>query len=153
MEKKIYQARKGGVLKETDAQVVGETIAKIKKVNGSLKTEMVVNEAKNKKSILHNYFEWNDTKSAQKFRMQQARNLIGSIVETIIVQEIPVQQKTWHSVPSKKTEDKESEGKVYVTIGEALEDEDYRQHLLNKIITTLENLTVTMKMFKERGGK
>jgi hypothetical protein len=148
-DKKLYQARKNSSLKESDAQLVGETLNELRDNNGYLKTESVVFAAKSKSSILNKYFEWNNNKSAEKFRLQQARNLISSVVEIVIIQEQEVAQRSFHSVQTIKGEDLESEGKVYVTIQDAIENEDYRKHLLNKIITTLENLTTTMKMFKE----
>lgn len=148
---KKYQARKGCILKEKDAQEVGESLDNLRINNkGHLKTEDVVKAAKDKGSVLHNYFEWDNNKSAKGFRMQQARNLIGSVVEIVIIQDVAIPQRSFFSVPSTKNEDGDSEGKVYVTIQDAIENEDYRKHLLNKIITTLENLAITMKMFKEQ---
>lgn len=154
MKKKVYQARKNGCLKEKDAQVIGEILDNLRNRDGHLKTEAVVMAAKNKKSPLHDYFEWDESVSAWKFRLQQARNLISSVAEVVIIQDVEIPQRSFHSVQTiKEDDDVESEGKVYVTIQDAIENEDYRKHLLNKIITTLENLTITMKMFKEQGGK
>lgn len=152
MKKKEYHARKNGILKDSDAQVVGEMLNGLRNSEGHLKTEIVLHEARRRSSPLYKYFEWDDNKSALKFRLQQARNLIASVVEIVIIQDIAVPQRSFHSVQTiKDDEDAESEGKVYVTIQDAIENEDYRKHLLNKIISTLENLTITMKMFKEHG--
>ena len=148
-KKKIYHARKNGILKDSEAKVVGEILNGLRNEEGHLKTEVVVMSAKDKKSPLHNYFEWNDDLSAHKFRLNQARNLISSVVEHVIIQEKIQPQRSFHSINTVKGEDGESEGKVYVTIQDAIENEDYRKQLLNRIITSLENLATTMRMFKE----
>lgn len=151
--KKEYRARKSGVLKDKDAQVVGEILNGLKNNLGHLKTESVVAEAKNKECVLHNYFEWRNTVASRKFRLVQARNIISSVVEIVIIQNVEVPQRSFHSVQTEQGEDNESEGRVYVTIHDVLENEDYRKQLLSKIITSLENLTITMKMFREHNIK
>lgn len=52
--------------------------------NGALTPENVVAEAKKKSSILHKFFEWNDDKAAEQYRLQQARNLINNIQVTVV---------------------------------------------------------------------
>lgn len=70
--------------KNADPQVIGESLESIKdEVGGRLTPATVVNSASDKKSPLHGYFEWDDAKAANAFRLDQARVLIRSIkVET-----------------------------------------------------------------------
>ena len=155
--KKKYKLRKGTSLKVTDAQVVGETLEQLRSTHGKsdtafgkvehFKTESVVLAASSPKSPLHKYFEWNNTKASDQWRLQQARNLVSSIVEVTYVGGEPVEQRSFLSV-----HDEDQAGKmvtVFVTLKDAIENDDYRKQLLNKAITTLENLTITMKMFRE----
>lgn len=144
---KKYKLRRGTKLKGIDAQVVGETIDSLKDDNGHITTEQVVESAKNEKSPIHNCFDWDDTEAAEQWRLQQARSLISVIVEVTIIENEEVEQRSFHSV-HEKNESGESIT-VYVTLKDAVENDDYRKQLLNKAITTLENLTIMMKMFRE----
>jgi len=51
--------------------------------NGVLHPESVVDFARNKKTALHSAFEWDDSKAAEQYRMEQARRLIRVMVEVI----------------------------------------------------------------------
>lgn len=46
---------------------------------GVVTPEQVVREAKNPRSVLHHYFEWNQDKAAHEHRLAQARHLIRSV--------------------------------------------------------------------------
>lgn len=61
------------------AQRVGERLAAIKAKAGTITPVIVVDDARDKDSDLHPFFEWNDGKAAEEWRRQQARMLIGSI--------------------------------------------------------------------------
>jgi len=140
---KIFKARAGAPFKNKDAQVIGETLDEIRKKNGgNLRSEQIVEEAKAKKNPLHEHFEWDDNVCGEQFRLQQARGITNHIVEEIVVDGNPVDQRSFLSVT---TEEKET---VYVSLHDAIEEVDYRRQLLNQMITMLENLTVTMKLFK-----
>lgn len=151
--KKKYLARKNGILKDKDAQNVGELLDSLRNEQGYLKTQAVLDDAKDKNSPLHKYFEWDIEKSANKWRLQQARNIIGSVVEIVIIQKKEMPQRSFHSVQTQMDTDNKGEGKVYITIQDAIENDNYRKQLITKIITSLENLTFTMKMFREQDVK
>ena len=70
------------------AQVVGREIHRLMKEHGgNVEAEHVVEAAKDPSNPLHNHFDWDNTKAARQWRLQQARVLIASI--TII--ELPKQ--------------------------------------------------------------
>ena len=54
-----------------------------KRNKGILRPADVVDFARDKKTALHNKFEWNNGKAADKYRLQQARQLITVYVEYI----------------------------------------------------------------------
>jgi hypothetical protein len=60
------------------AQVRKELSALYEK-HGELTSEMVLNEAKNKKSSLNKCFEWDDSRAGHLYRLIQARTLIRSV--------------------------------------------------------------------------
>lgn len=51
-----------------------------KQCKGELTPKDVVDDARNDNSPLHSFFEWDDGEAAEKYRLQQARGLIRSVV-------------------------------------------------------------------------
>jgi len=142
--KKIFKARAGSPFKRDDAQIIGETIDKIKdNCNGEFKMDMILKEAQKKNSPLHDYLEWDNTKCGYEYRISQLRNITNHIVEEIIVDGNPVEQRSFLSVTNPDGET------VYVSREIAIENVDYKKQLIDRMISTLENLTVTMKLFRQ----
>lgn len=141
--KKKYEARKGSPFKKEYAQMYGERLEHIASKNkGKITPRLVVNDAKSSSSPFHNYFEWNDRKASEQYRLQQARDLVNHIVEVVVIEGKPSKQKSFFSVRNGK-------GKtVYVTIKTAVTNKSYRLQILNQLITTLENVTELMKLFR-----
>lgn len=62
---------------QANPQVIGEALAKIAdEKNGELTPQAVLDAARIKTSPLNPHFEWNDSVAAEKYRLDQARNLI-----------------------------------------------------------------------------
>ena len=54
-------------------------IARIYERDGEVRPSVLVKEAKNKRSPIHDEFEWDDTKAGHEFRLSQARQLIRKV--------------------------------------------------------------------------
>jgi len=82
---KIYKAREGSRVPKHKAQSYGEYLQWLKESVGEegLKPEYIVKKAKSKKSPIHDFFEWDDSRAALEHRLEQARNLVRSI--TVVV--------------------------------------------------------------------
>ena len=77
--------RRSGFQIKTNPQVVGEYCYGLEqKKGGKLTPKELVEAARDINSQLHNEFEWDDTKAAQKYRERQAQYIISSI-ELVIV--------------------------------------------------------------------
>lgn len=64
-----------------NAKEVGKHLDMLRKQSkGELTPQDVLKDAKNNNSPLHSFFEWNEGKAAEQFRLQQARGLIRSVV-------------------------------------------------------------------------
>lgn len=61
-------------------QAVGEELEKLRKKHKKLTTEIVVKEAKHKKSPLHQLFPWDDARAAHLHRLKVARTIIRAVV-------------------------------------------------------------------------
>jgi hypothetical protein len=61
------------------AEDAAEVFSQIEKRDGELTAEAVVESAKSKKSVLHDDFEWDDAIAGEKYRVSQAKRMIGSL--------------------------------------------------------------------------
>lgn len=79
MEKKFVW--KAGTQFPVDAQVAVDTIAALQKSLGkdTVTAQELLDDSRAEDSPLHSCFEWDDSIAAEKFRVDQARRLIGSI--------------------------------------------------------------------------
>lgn len=68
--------RINGIFK-ADAQKVAKEIG-----NGEITPQEVIERARNENSELHKCFEWDDSVAAEKYRLQQAGNIIRMLVYT-----------------------------------------------------------------------
>lgn len=63
-----------------EKELVTEKLAELAKKNGGrLTPNVVLEEAKDRDSVLHNLFEWDDTLAAHQHRIYQARQIITSV--------------------------------------------------------------------------
>jgi len=112
--------------------------------NGKITPTDIVEDAKNKESPLHDYFEWDNSEASRKYRLDQAREMLESVMEVVVVNEVETVQRSFFNV---KTQNRES---VYVTIDTAIKTGSYRTQILSRIINTLKNATTLMELFKQQ---
>lgn len=79
-----YNWKMKGLAKRVDPSIAAEELKRIQNIYGSITPEILVKEAKKRNSPLHKIFEWNDTKAAENYRLQQARILLNNIQVTIV---------------------------------------------------------------------
>lgn len=77
----LYSFRDGSRLDSDKAPVVGHCLEQIQKRTGrrGIKPSEVIDEAKEPSSPLHEFFEWDNTKAAEAYRVEQARHLLAAI--------------------------------------------------------------------------
>lgn len=76
--KPTYQFKIGAHI-SGDAQKVGERLEAIRIKNDGLTPTVVLNDARQESSVLHGYFEWDDSLAAEKYRLDQAGHLIRCV--------------------------------------------------------------------------
>jgi len=73
-----------GLAKGITPEAAAEELSRIQNVYGKITPEIIVREAGDTSSPLHNYFEWDDEKAGERWRVQQARILLNNIqVKTV----------------------------------------------------------------------
>ena len=138
--KKKFKAGKGSPFKKKDAQKIGEELEDIKSKE-NLTPVSVVKRAKNKKSVLHKLFEWDDSEAAKQYRLRQASQIVSHVIEVVVIQGEQVEEKGYFNVVAKGGEN------VYVSLTEAIKVPSYKKQLLKDMETHMENLLRLIKLF------
>lgn len=147
MAGEVYAFRSGRAVPGCDAQAVGQELERIRTTRGQLRPQDVLEEAQSPDSPLHNAFEWDDSKAAKRFRLQQAGKLIVSI-QVINCPHPPVQTYISVTTPDK--------GRDFRPAVEVLGDEELRTRALYDVKKFIESLQrrhsafVTVVEFLER---
>jgi hypothetical protein len=130
---------------KVSAQVAGEAIEQIAKRHaGQVKPKMLVEAAKAKKHPLHKCFEWDDSIAGEKYREQQARNIIVqiTIVEEIQGNKEPLRVRAFVSV-------EEDSDVHYTTMARAMTDEQLRRQVVSQAISDLNAIKEKYKDLQE----
>lgn len=132
MQYKWKRTPKGKV----DAQVAGEHIEEIKEKRGGITPQLLVIEAKKKRSPLHNCFEWDDSAAAEQYRIVQAREILRYLVVVIELETENEEEIYVRGFVAPLDTDEDSQTS-YLTISEVMADEDldraYKQQILREL--------------------
>ena len=122
---------------KVEAQVIGEMLEDMEQKGIEITPENGLNASRDESSPAHDEFEWDDNVAAEKYRLEQARNLI---VHIRIVREESEVHEYDPSTEHKPTNEYMPRGfvpipggnSVYVPMHVALGKEEYREHLLKQ---------------------
>lgn len=127
---------------ERKAVATKEVIALAERHGGTITPEIILAEAKKKRSPLHGFFCWDDTEAAEEYRRIQASQLIRRIKVTITGgDEKHIRVRAFVNVVEpaaevEETEDIDGHGLncrprgIYVTVEQACRVEDYREQMI-----------------------
>ena len=126
--------RVAGIYK-ADAQKVAEEIG-VEKIT----PEEVLEKARDKNSELHKCFEWNDSIAAEKYRLQQAGNVIRMLVyesekkdvEPVRLYSLTTEQRTYQPTKSFLVQEDEYQGLLRRALAE-LEAFKKKYHTLTEL--------------------
>ncbi|MBP5423884.1 MAG: hypothetical protein J6Y78_15715 [Paludibacteraceae bacterium] len=144
-----YKYRVNGLVK-APAEITGKVCKDLIDSDGAVTPARLVEVSKPKDAPLHGEFEWNNTIAAQKYREEQARQIIKNIViiEVAEEDEEPKQVKCWVNsdrafVPTDERLHK------YVTIDTALSNESWKDNLLKTAKRDMTSFIVKYKRLTE----
>ena len=144
-----YKYRVNGLIK-APPEVTGKICQGLIDSDGAVTPKRLVEVSKPKNAPLHNEFEWNNTIAAQKYREEQARQIIKNVVILKVEEseEEPKEIKCW--VNSDRAFVATNEGTSrYVTIDSALSDISWRENLLNAARRDMESFINKYKRLGE----
>lgn len=75
---KEYLAVEGSPFSNDDAKKIGPVLAELSE-RGAVTARDIVDAARSTNSPLHDYFEWNDKRAADQYRLEEARKMLRSI--------------------------------------------------------------------------
>jgi hypothetical protein len=105
-------------------------LERLEAVHGRLVPKNIVEAARNPRSVLHGFFEWDDTVAAEKYRVVQA---------TVLVRHVRVTVQTANNEPIEvRAYVSPYRGQGYISIERALNDDQMRQQLLTQAHADLE---------------
>ena len=125
------------VYSKVSAQVAGEHIEELEKEHGEVTPQILLDDSRPEDAVLHCLFEWDDTAAAEKWRIQQSKNIVGNLVAV--------------SVESSDSEDGEvrafvninnrNEKASYISTVTALSNKETKQRVLRNAEIELEMFT------------
>lgn len=112
--------------------------------NHELKPEYVVADAVRKSSPLHKVFEWDDTKAAEKYRLQQARHLMNHIRIEVVNENIECRLSAFVHV--KKDEKSQ---RTYVPLQHVVLNDYAYKDMLEQAKEVMQSFVVTYSQIEE----
>lgn len=146
----IYKPVSGSRLSQDQAQKYGEAINTIiEGNNGQIDPEDIVEKAKRKNSPLNDFFEWDDEKAANNYRVDQARYLLRSIEVVILRGDTEMNVRAFHNVKIVREDDIKQ---TFANIEEILSKDELYQQILGQAIKQLESWKNKYSQYKELKG-
>lgn len=125
--------------KKSHKEKVREELEQLRLNNGGelVAPSAVVEFAKrNKRSALHKEFEWNNTKAAQQYRLEQARHLIRLYVNVVPTENGDIPARMYVSLVS----DRRKTGGGYRTLQSVMTNDELRHELLQQALDELQRV-------------
>ncbi len=134
----------GRRISKATAQVLGEKFEEIRGKVGSLTAKAVVDEARSKRSPLHDFFEWDDAVAAEKHRLSQASELIRSVMVVIRSdpKDKPREVRALVSIVQEY-------GRSFEPIAEVLTKKEWREQMLSEALQDLEEIKKKYRVLTE----
>lgn len=120
-------------------------LQKLEQQHGYLEPHMVVAEASNPESPLHDSFDWDDTTAARKYRLWQARQLIANVK----VEFVGESRKAFYNA-TVRIEDVPVTG--YFSLEKVLSDEELHRQVLIEAVKEIETAHKKYDSLKELEG-
>lgn len=144
MAKKTVYEWKNGHAWKVDAQTAGEHLEVLRqKKDGTLTSEVVLEDARSRRSPLHKCFEWDDAVAAEKYRLDQAGDLLRSIVVTF--KSADRTEKSTRAFVHVETQ----HGRGYTSLAHAMSDADLRKQVIQRAWVELQGWRERYREYEE----
>lgn len=147
---KTYKAKVGARISDEDAERIGQYLEK-KVINGDrgVSAEEFVGAARPESSPLHGDLEWDDSVAGHQYRLQQAREILRSIMVVHVNGETSQPTRAFHRVV---VADDATSRSAYVPASVVWEKQDYAAQVLEKARRELRNWSRRYREYEELAG-
>ena len=123
---------------------VTDALATLYRRHGRLRDHDVVETARDRASVLHGLFEWDDAAAAEKYRLEQAQGLIRRVrVQIVAGEKRVVRVRAYVSqTATKPVDEADVEPGTYKSVFDVAADEGMTSHLMDEIERDLMRLQV-----------
>lgn len=130
--KKLYSWAEGWK-PNMDANVVGSVVEEIESEHGEVTKEFLLEKSRPEESVTHGLFEWDDSKAAEKYRLEQSKRIINNLR---VVYETKEEEKV--AVKAFVNVSEVTHKSRYRNVGSVLQEDDSREIYLKRIRNELE---------------
>lgn len=88
-QNELYEWKLKGLAKGLDPLIAVNELRRIESVHGKLTPEIILSESRDENAILHVLFEWDESKAAYNWNLQQARTILNNIEVRVISNGMP----------------------------------------------------------------
>ena len=134
------------------AQEAGEHLENLEQKHGMVTPKLIVDDSRPQTAVLHKCFEWNDEVAAEKYRESQAGFVLRNLVTVSVSQKKENQESEIRAFVNVTKDD----DRGFISINNAMQDEDLRKQLLENALTELstfknkyQQLSELAKLFEE----
>lgn len=141
MEKRKYVARKGGQIRQQDAQAIGEFLEKIK----IRTTENILAEIeKHPEHPIHGYvFNNTDQEAIIEYRLYRVRLVVQSVMYELDKKGNGLPMRVFYNIVNSKGT------KKYKTAEEVFKNTDYSNQVIDRAVTELNHWNLRYKVYSE----
>jgi hypothetical protein len=79
LDPRHIMARPNTRFTDKDAQIIAPVLMALEQRDGVIKPKAILDEARSRKSPIHHFFEWDDSKAAEKYRLHTAVTMARAI--------------------------------------------------------------------------
>lgn len=132
-----------------DPNIVGSIVEQIEETEGKVTSEKLLDVAKDPDSPIHNMFEWDDTKAAEKYRLSTSAHIINGL--RVVVKTSEGEEKKLSAFVSVKVVSKK-ERTEYINVIDALENKNTRAVVMERMKNDMKSFIGRYELYEEVAG-
>lgn len=144
-----FKIERGFPTNATSAAVAASELRRIQGAEETLSPSKVVEQAAPAEALLHGAFTWDDTEAGKKWRLEQARELIGGL--RVITYAVMDEGRS-DPAPVYASYSRDGGKRAYRPLAQSLRDEADRNAILRQAINDLEAFRRRYRSIRELAG-
>lgn len=118
------------------AEDAGAELERIQEKYGEITPQILLDESRPVTSVMHKCYEWDDSKAAEKWRLQQSRMIMSCLTVTYEGREEGSEELKTIEVRAFQNVSPERNGK-FIHVKNAMESQEYRDEVIRRALREL----------------